>query len=323
MNNKAFLLTIVISATLIVWFYPTLLQVAYGQGETEVQCGQELDIDFTGNMQEHIYMLSVEPRWSFDVSIKPYGDDLQTVIALYGPTDKLIGATDGVNNILGYEYNVLRSPAISSGILSSRGPYKIRVANTAINQGRLLDDPREFGGVGFYTLSIGCTTSDGGRIAPGDNPLPTATPIPLPTTQPGSALPKDPPAFTGTGFPGLPPVDFTDALTLPLPLGESVTGVMPLDDQILAFRLDAATGDTLDLTYTRSSGNMNLGLVVLSENNEVFFQASLVTSESLSTRFILPEAGEYTIGIFRISLVEPAQAKPTLFQIKGVLNPAE
>ncbi|MBX3016154.1 MAG: hypothetical protein KF832_31825 [Caldilineaceae bacterium] len=56
--------------------------------------------------------------------------------------------------------------------------------------------------------------------------------------------------------------------------------------------LDATAGDMLDLSYTRVSGNMNLGLVVLSADNHVFFQASLVTSESLSARFILPEEGQ-------------------------------
>lgn len=49
---------------------------------------------------------------------------------------------------------------------------------------------------------------------------------------------------------------------------------------------------------------MNLRLVVLSEDDEVFFKASLVTSESLATTFTLPTASTYTIGLFRISLVE-------------------
>jgi hypothetical protein len=40
----------------------------------------------------------------------------------------------------------------------------------------------------------------------------------------------------------------------------------------------------------------------------------------LPTRFTLPTAGKYTIGVFRISLVEPAQVEPTVFQLKGVLN---
>jgi hypothetical protein len=45
--------------------------------------------------------------------------------------------------------------------------------------------------------------------------------------------------------------------------------------------------------------------------------------EALSTRFTLPAAGQYPIGVFRTSLVEPAAVKPTVFQLKGVLNSAE
>ena len=322
MIKKALLIFTVVSLALMVWLYATPLNVAHSQGEIDVQCGQEFPIEFTGDKQEHIYMLSVEPRWSFNVTVVPYGDDLKTVIALYGPTDNLIAVADGYDVSWGV-LKVLKSPTVSSGVLSSRGPYKIRVANTAITYGKLDARPENFGGTGFYTLQIGCTTNDGTKIRPGENPLPTPTPVALPTQALPSALPETPPAFTGIGFPGLPPVDFTSAITAPLPLGESVTGIMPLDEQILAFALEAEKDDTLDLSYIRSSGNMNLGLVVLSESNNVIFQASLVTSESLSTRFILPEAGEYTIGVFRISLVEPAQAKPTLFKIKGVLNPAE
>ena len=60
---------------------------------------------------------------------------------------------------------------------------------------------------------------------------------------------------------------------------------------------------------------------VLSANNEVVFQASLVTSESLSTRLTLPSAGQYTIGVFRIDLLPPASPEATAFQITGTLNP--
>lgn len=58
------------------------------------------------------------------------------------------------------------------------------------------------------------------------------------------------------------------------------------------------------------------GLVVLSAENEVFFQASLVTSASLATQFTSPPAGQYMIGVFRISLVEPEEVEPTVFQLK-------
>lgn len=124
-------------------------------------------------------------------------------------------------------------------------------------------------------------------------------------------------AFTGIGFLGLAPVDFSAVAKVSLLLDTVMTGVIPTGNEILGFTLDAEVGDTLDLSYTRVSGNMNLGLVVLSANNEVFFQASLVTSEALSTRFTLPAAGQSTIGVFRISLVEPAAVEPTVFQLKG------
>jgi hypothetical protein len=77
------------------------------------------------------------------------------------------------------------------------------------------------------------------------------------------------------------------------------------------------------LSYTRASGNMNLGLVVLSENNEVLFQASLVTPKSLATTFTLPDTGQYTIGVFRISLVEPDAVAPTVFQLRGSVAATE
>ncbi|MEZ4737397.1 MAG: hypothetical protein R3E79_60750 [Caldilineaceae bacterium] len=40
-------------------------------------------------------------------------------------------------------------------------------------------------------------------------------------------------------------------------------------------------------------------------------------------RFTLPAAGQYTIGVFRISLVAPAKVEPSVFQVQGSLNPAE
>ena len=196
--------------------------------------------------------------------------------------------------------NASRNPSIGTGILT-RGTHTIRVQNY---------------GIGPYKLYIGCVTVNG-EVKPGDIPQPDPTPAPLPTATPRSALPDTSSTFTGTGFPGLAPVDFADAVTVPLLLDKEMIGVIPLDNQILGFTLDATAGDTLDLSYTRVSGNMNLGLVVLSESNEVFFQASLVTSASLATQFTLPAAGQYTIGVFRISLVEPAEVESTVFQLRG------
>ena len=121
MTRKVLLIVTVTSIVLTVWFYSTPFQIAHSQGEMEVQCGQILERDFTGDMQEHIYMLPVDPRWSFDVSVEPFGDDLETVIALYGPTDILIDVTDGGGDSLSGSFTVSQSPTISSGVLSARG----------------------------------------------------------------------------------------------------------------------------------------------------------------------------------------------------------
>ncbi|GIK64445.1 MAG: hypothetical protein BroJett018_22390 [Chloroflexota bacterium] len=97
--------------------------------------------------------------------------------------------------------------------------------------------------------------------------------------------------------------------------------VTPSGGEILGFTFEASAGDTLDLSYTRLSGNLNLGVVVLVEDNKVVFQASLVTSQTLTTRFTLPIAGKYTIGVFRVDLLPPDAPEATAFQIQATLNP--
>lgn len=332
---------ILISTFLVLLFTLSLLafnflpKIAYSQdtqaNEKQVTCGDIVENEFVNNAEDHIYLLPMQPKESFDVALEPAGDDLKTVIAIYGPS----GLRIKISGEYGEFYpdwwvnQVSQAPKLTSGRLSATGFYKIRVANTAVqvkghqdmaSDKLRIEDPL-LGGVGAYTLFIGCTKADQvTRIEPGDLPQLTPTLAPLPSSTPLSTFPDSVPTFTGVGFPGLAPVDFSSVAKVPLLLDTVMTGVIPTGNEILGFTLNAEAGDTLDLIYTRASGNMNLGLVVLSENNEVFFQASLVTSESLSTRFTLPEAGQYTIGVFRISLVEPETVEPTVFQLKGTIT---
>lgn len=273
----------------------------YSQAGTSVECGEIIENEFTENFETQTYLLTMASKESFDVAVEPAGDHLRTYISLFGPTGLPLLSSGFVN-----------TPQVSSGVLSSRGTYNIAVAN---NTG-----PSAPGGIGDYKLLIGCTTRNG-IVKPGDKPSPTPTPAPLPTPTVRSALPLTTTAsFSGVGFPGLPPVDFSEIAPIPLDLDTPTNGALPLDNQILGFTLDAKANDVLDLSYKRKSGNLNLGIVVLSATNKVVFQASLVTSESLATRFTLPEAGLYTIGIFRISLVDPAKPQPTAFQLLAKLN---
>ncbi|MEZ4670318.1 MAG: hypothetical protein R3E39_20620 [Anaerolineae bacterium] len=129
-----------------------------------------------------------------------------------------------------------------------------------------------------------------------------------------------PPNFIG--FPGLAPVDFSAVAKIPMIANVPMTGAVAADGNIiLGYTLDAAANDTLALSFTRLSGNLNLGLVVLSADNKIVFQASLVTSSELTTKFTLPSVGQYTIGVFRIDLLPPAAPEPTAFQLQATLNP--
>lgn len=303
------------------------LEFADNQSGATVRCGDIVDAEFTKNAEDQMYLLPMQPKESFEVAVEPAGGDLKTLIAIYGPSNLRIKIT-GVPSVSGNMYLVSQAPKLASGILSARGVYKILVTNTAIalagqdmHNDTLITDSEALGGVGSYTLSIRCTEPDGSTIEPGDVPqlAPTATLLPTPVVQ-AAILTNTTVPFRGVGFPGLAPVDFSEVASIPLDLDTATAGVMPLDNRILGFTLDAKANDVLDLSYKRKSGNLNLGLVVLSATNKVVFQASLVTAESLATRFTLPEAGQYTIGVFRINLVNPEKPQPTAFQLLAKLN---
>ncbi|MBZ0300536.1 MAG: hypothetical protein K8J31_12380 [Anaerolineae bacterium] len=130
------------------------------------------------------------------------------------------------------------------------------------------------------------------------------------------------PSFSGVGFPGLAPVDFANAVKLPLiPATPMAGAITPTGGEILGFQIDASAGDVLDLSLNRLSGNLNLGLVVLSSSSEVVSYGGLITGDTLSTRLTLPSAGQYTIGVFRVDLLPPADPQATAFQVTGTLNP--
>lgn len=299
--------------------------------QSVVKCGSIVEGEFTKNQEEQQYLISVSPGDQLTATVKPIGDALKTRIKLAGPT--------GVE-IIAFDSKVTTSPTFKSGVLSARGIHTISVTNSGYYS--------ENGGVGVYNLLIDCTLRDGTVIKAGDNARPAAaattaaTPKPSATTASaagtaapaaGTAAPAATtaataapvatakPAFSGVGFPGLAPVDFSDVAKVPLPADAAINGaVSTKSGDILGFTITAKANDTLDLSLKRVSGNLNLGLVVLSSDSKVYFQTSLVTSESITTRLTLPTAGQYVIGVFRISLVEPAKPEATAFQVQGKLT---
>ncbi len=270
-----------------------IFSVVHAQRGTPTQCGTKLEGELTTNTEIQNYTISLAPGDTLHLKAIPLGDSFSTDYRLFDPTNKQV------------DYGAFRNFDTQSRNykVSATGNYIISIK--AYNNGPL----------GAYTLYVGCTLRDGTVINPGDA-------APAPNTNGNNNPTPSAPTFSGTGFPGLAPVDFVDAITTDLNLGQATKGKLPAGgNAVLGYTFDAAANDNLALSFNRVSGNLNLGLVVLSAENKVIFQASLVTTSEFNAKFTLPTAGTYTIGIYRIDLLPPEAPEATAFQITATLNP--
>jgi hypothetical protein len=285
------------------------------------KCGDILEDELTANLQENAYKLTLNAGDTLNVSLVPSGEQLSTTILVTGPTNLGVSVSSGTiySNYVYFEYPS-KEPRITTGKLSANGDFTIRIVNfdSYVGNGYYPSDDtyrgnRVAGGIGVYTLYIGCTLRDGTVINPGD-PLPGAQPTeqsPVPTELPTNFV----------GFPGLSPIDFSNAFRVSLNLNALNEGEIPATgNNVLGFKFSANAGDKMDLSFTRAAGNLNLGLVVLSSTNQVIYMAALVNAETMSSRFTLPDVGEYTIGVFKLDLLPPPIPENTSFQIQATLS---
>jgi hypothetical protein len=265
------------------------------RAQIEAKCGDVIETEFTENFQEINLLIGLEPGDAILVQGKTVSRKLGFRIFVFGPTNLEI-ANSGDGNPTSSDYSF---PAVDTGTLPAHGKYRIVLTNK--------NWWRDTMGVGIATVEISCTLKDGTVINPGDTAQSAVT-----TPASSAAQPVSVPT---NGFPGLAPVDFSKATKLKLPRSGEIEGeITPEGGEVLGFTFDAAEQQVFDLSFTRISGNLNLGLVVLSGDNKVYFQTSLVASSTLNTQFALP-AGKYTLGIFKIDLVTPATPETTEFAI--------
>ncbi|MEP7285516.1 MAG: hypothetical protein ABI947_07090 [Chloroflexota bacterium] len=286
-KGKLAFLCVLVLLELTLLGHPLALNI-YAQAKgTKIKCGDVLDAEFAYDNDYQDFFIDMAAGDRLLVSGKVVGEHLNFQFSFYGPTGQLI--FDDFNNRRS-------APSYDSGILSARGTYALRASP---------DNP------GAYTLFVSCALHDGSQIKAGDK-------TPNPTKQPGNTNAA---TFSGVGFPGLPPVDFSNVAKIPLTIGTPITGaVTPKGGEILGYTLDAKAGDKIQLSYKRLSGNLNVGLVVLSADNKVVFLAGLVTSDTFATTLTLPTPGQYTIGLFRIDLMQPDKPAPTAFQVEVATN---
>jgi hypothetical protein len=119
------------------------------------------------------------------------------------------------------------------------------------------------------------------------------------------------------GFPGFRTTDLA-ALELPVAqIGVPLQGtIVPGQFQVAGFQFSSTQGTEIELTFTRLSGNMSLGLLLLDSDRQLDFQASLVANQEVRTSLALV-AGEHKLGI---AAIEPQPSSPVQTSFSIALN---
>jgi hypothetical protein len=290
-----------------------LAHVVYAQPTgTPVSCGDVVEAETTPDDPIQNFILQVRAGTVLNGRVEPIGSTFNPFIVFLDSGNSQFAQFN--------EQAAGLAEEVIDFAVSSSNPI-LQVAGVIPQQG-----PGYFAGqydrgtygnyFGAYTIYLGCTLRDGTIIQPGQNTSAVAddgTDTEAAAEFAEATVALAAPAF---GFAGLAPVDFANVARLPIPAGVPMSGaVTPNGGEILGYTLSGNEGETVSLSFTRLSGNLNLGLVVLSENNDLVFQASLVNTDAMTAQFKLPATGNYIAGVFRIDLLPPAAPEATAFQV--------
>lgn len=260
---------------------------AQAQTLPPINCGDIIQVETNASLPRAEYQVQAPAGTLLTGRIEPVGT-INIAMALYG-YERVIWSRN--------ETGAGETELINVAISSSNPDLVVAVYDSSYEDLRAAT----IRAYGAFTIYLGCTLRDGTVINPGDSA--------------GGA-------FEGVGFPGLPSMDFTGGVTVPFMLdAPNAGGINPGFDSVFGFTLDASAGDRFDLTFMRTSGNLNLGLAVLAPDNTVVYQASLVNAERMNTLFTFPVAGQYTIGVWKMDIAAPTAPENTSFQLTGTLNP--
>ncbi len=162
---------------------------------------------------------------------------------------------------------------------------------------------------GNYILYVGCTLADGMVIKPGDAP-----PVSVGT----GTTPVETTNFSGYGFSGVAPVDFSASIEIPVSRGQSQNGAFGSSgSDVFAYTYEANAGETATLTLRRTSSNLSIGVAVINRaDNSIVFLAGMPSTGSLTAELQFPSAGAYTIGIFRLDLAPNSVGTSGAFEVR-------
>lgn len=276
----------------------------FAQSNTPIECGEIIQGELTAEEIDHHYELQVPAGTTIDIRVEPIGNSLNPRLIL----------DDRAGN------RIFLTNENQAGLTEETRNYVISTTNPVLQIAGVHSSSTSSGSrgdsLGAYILSLGCRLSDGTEIPYGGAASGTSD-------QDNPPSPPEVPSVDAAfvGFPGLQPVSFANAFSIPFTLNQAnPASIPPGANAVISFPFDATENDVLSLDFSRVSGNLSLGLVVLSDTNEVVFQASLIRLNSLSAELTLPSTGSYRIGIFEIHLSPPTAPEQTAFEISAQLN---
>jgi hypothetical protein len=275
------------------WLFVGLLAIwglSFSQAQSlpSVQCGDIVEGEIMpaqteGERAFNEYRLQIQAGTIIDLIVTPLGQS-------FNPSFKMLDSG-------GTEFAVFNN--VAAGVPEEILEYSVGSSNPVL---RIYGMHPEWAGtdwfyntgdgaaglfLGAYEISLACTLRDDTRIdfgerveVTGDEGLPPA------------------PVFSGFGFPGVLPVDFSAGIEIPLQLGQTQT--VPIGGDVALYTYEATAGSTATLTVSRVSGNISIGVTVINRStNEIIFVAGLPSTNSLSAEIVFPTDGSYVIGLFR------------------------
>ncbi|MEL6150325.1 MAG: hypothetical protein AAFU54_00245 [Chloroflexota bacterium] len=274
-----------------------------------VQCGGEVENTFLRPDELHRYYLNLQTGDALTVNAFTLDGefaDMTIELGLYSPNNDEI---DRVNDMFKAFERVL-----NTGPLSQTGTYRLYI--------RAFDDTND-----DYRVTISCELASG-QVIPNNRDTrivlaPTvmdAAPITDFSAQaappPADSNPAPAVAPSPGNMPALLPSQLVSTIEIPLVMGIPGSGVITADfEGMYGFVVDAGMDNALRLDFARVSGNENIGVIVLSEVGAVVFQASITSGNTLSTDFIAPSSGTYTIGVYPLNIAPPFDPQPTAFTV--------
>lgn len=281
-------------------------------------CGGGLNQDeFTTSRDERTYTISATAGTTINISIRAIASQQpRMIVLLTDPSDFGVAISDGrmdAGQTVYFPNNMQSQIQLNNLVLPATGDYTLRIVNfdfsnfSFANNEYMVSSIQGVGGVGAYFLSLDCWDINGDPI------VPALELTPSPTTETNTVQ--------ETSIAGLIP-NLVGVQTASLATGETVSNTINVGtDLAFAYLLEGKVGQQLSLNIKRLAGNLNVGLVVLSPSNELLSQFSMVGVNELTISILLPASGQYTIGVFRIDLLPPANPEETAYQLQATLSP--